>query len=90
MIFLLIVRQWLGVMFHHRGMEAQLCALQMNILRWIAETCHTQPLKIGTYTVVSKVAYLIGVPKRIFENEHEPPKWSGMKTKRKQECPHCS
>lgn len=28
----------------------------------------------STYTVVSKVAYLIGVPKRIFENEHEPPK----------------
>lgn len=27
----------------------------------------------STYTVVSKVAYLIGVPKRIFENEHEPP-----------------
>lgn len=28
----------------------------------------------STYTVVSKVAYLIGVPKRIFENEYEPPK----------------
>ena len=28
----------------------------------------------STYMVVSKVAYLIGVPKRIFENEHEPPK----------------
>lgn len=28
----------------------------------------------STYEVVSKVAYLIGVPKRIFENEHEPPK----------------
>ena len=27
----------------------------------------------STYVVVSKVAYLIGVPKRIFENEHEPP-----------------
>lgn len=27
----------------------------------------------STYMVVSKVAYLIGVPKRIFENEHEPP-----------------
>lgn len=30
--------------------------------------------KDSTYDVVSKVAYLIGVPKRIFENEHEPPK----------------
>lgn len=28
----------------------------------------------STYDVISKVAYLIGVPKRIFENEHEPPK----------------
>lgn len=28
----------------------------------------------STYMVVSKVAYLIGVPKAIFENEHEPPK----------------
>lgn len=74
MIFLLIVRQWLGVMFHHRGMEAQLCALQMNILRWIAETCPYTAFENSTYTVVSKVAYLIGVPKRIFENEHEPPK----------------
>lgn len=27
-----------------------------------------------TYTIVSNVAYLLGVPKRIFENEHEPPK----------------
>ena len=29
--------------------------------------------KDSTYVVISKVAYLIGVPKRIFENEHEPP-----------------
>lgn len=28
----------------------------------------------STYTVVSLVSYLLGVPKRIFENEHEPPK----------------
>ena len=28
----------------------------------------------STYTVISKVAYLIGVPKRFFENEYEPPK----------------
>lgn len=26
-----------------------------------------------TYSIISKVAFLIGVPKRIFENEHEPP-----------------
>ena len=30
--------------------------------------------KDSTYDIVSKVAYLIGVPKRIFENEHEPPR----------------
>ena len=30
--------------------------------------------KDSTYDIVSKVAYLIGVPKPIFENEHEPPK----------------
>lgn len=30
--------------------------------------------KNGTYTVVSKVAYLIGVEKKHFENDHEPPK----------------
>lgn len=28
----------------------------------------------STYEIVSKVAYLIGVPLRIFENEYEPPK----------------
>lgn len=28
----------------------------------------------STYEIVSKIAYLIGVPKRIFEIEHEPPK----------------
>ncbi len=28
----------------------------------------------STYEIVSLVAYLIGVPRRIFENEHEPPK----------------
>ncbi len=26
------------------------------------------------YEIISRVAYLIGVPKRIFDNEHEPPK----------------
>ncbi len=30
-------------------------------------------MKKETYTVVSKMAYLTGVPKRIFENEKEPP-----------------
>ena len=30
--------------------------------------------KDSTYDIVSKIAYLIGVPKQIFENEHEPPK----------------
>lgn len=30
--------------------------------------------KDSTYEIVSKVAYLIGVPRRIFENPHEPPK----------------
>lgn len=31
--------------------------------------------KDSTYELVSKVAYLIGVPRHIFENEHEAPKW---------------
>lgn len=31
-------------------------------------------MKNGTYMVISKFAYLIGVPFHIFENEHEPPK----------------
>ena len=30
--------------------------------------------KDSTYEIVSKVAYLIGVPKRIFENENQSPK----------------
>ncbi len=33
-----------------------------------------QMYKNSTYEIVSKVAYLIGVPKRIFDNEHEAPK----------------
>lgn len=28
----------------------------------------------STYMIVSKISYLIGVPKQIFENEYEPPK----------------
>lgn len=27
----------------------------------------------STFTIISKVAYLIGVPKRFFENEHSSP-----------------
>lgn len=30
----------------------------------------------STYELVSKIAYLLGVPRRIFENEHEPPQIS--------------
>ena len=30
--------------------------------------------KDSTYELVSKVAFLIGVPKRIFENKHEAPR----------------
>lgn len=33
----------------------------------------------STYMVVSKLAYLIGVPQRIFENDHEPPKMEWYK-----------
>lgn len=34
----------------------------------------------STYAVVSKVAYLIGIPQRIFELEYEPPKIEYFKT----------
>lgn len=30
--------------------------------------------KGSVYNIVSRIAYLAGVPKRIFENEYEPPK----------------
>lgn len=30
--------------------------------------------KDSTHEIVSAVAYLAGVPKRIFENEYDPPK----------------
>lgn len=40
----------------------------------IPPTTERLTYKDSTYEIVSKVAYLIGVPKRIFENEHEPPK----------------
>lgn len=38
------------------------------------EEQQTPAYKNSTYGLVSKVAYLIGVPLRIFENDHEPPK----------------
>ena len=34
---------------------------------------NVNPYKNSTYVIVSSVAYLIGVPKRIFDNENEPP-----------------
>lgn len=37
-----------------------------------ASHCY-QDYENSTYNIVSTVAYLLGVPKRIFENEHEPP-----------------
>ena len=39
-----------------------------------SESSERMTYKDSTYEIVSKVAYLIGVPKRIFENPHEPPK----------------
>jgi len=36
--------------------------------------------KEHTYAVISKVAYLIGVPKRIFENGNEPPQYECFTT----------
>lgn len=46
------------------------------VLEQETETVESDRLtyKDSTYEIVSKVAYLIGVPLRIFENEHEPPK----------------
>ena len=38
------------------------------------EEQQTPAYKNSTYGIVSKVAYLIGVPLRIFENDYEPPK----------------
>lgn len=37
----------------------------------------------STYMVISKVAYLIGVPKRIFDNEYEPPQIEWYETLQK-------
>ncbi len=39
------------------------------------------------YDIVSKVAYLLGVNKRIFENDHEPPK-DERGSLRMRELPH--
>lgn len=40
----------------------------------ISPPIRSQAYTRNTYTVVSKIAYLIGISKRIFENEFEPPK----------------
>lgn len=54
----------------------------MNEEQMVAEVLHGEAAvdssrytlyENGTYMVISKFAYLIGVPTRIFENEHEPP-----------------
>ena len=37
------------------------------------ESSLTMDYKNSTYTVISKIAYLIGVPKTIFENDVQPP-----------------
>lgn len=46
----------------------------------VVETREQKEYPNSTYTVVSKVAYLVGVPKRIFEMEHEPPKMEEYET----------
>lgn len=40
----------------------------------IAEEEDKPVYKDSTYEIVSKIAYLMGIPGKIFENEHEPPK----------------
>ena len=44
--------------------------LDMNTLLENERTLY----KDSTYELISQIAYLIGVPKRIFENEYESPK----------------
>ena len=39
------------------------------------ESSLTMDYKNSTYTVISKIAYLIGVPKTIFENDVQPPEF---------------
>lgn len=46
--------------------------------------------KDSTYEIVSKVAFLIGVPFRIFENEHESPQLLSIKGWRKTKAPELS
>lgn len=48
----------------------------MDLSSLLPQTVETEVIayKDSTYELVSKVAYLIGVPKRIFENEHEAPR----------------
>lgn len=41
---------------------------------------HQKDYRNSTYVVVSKVAYLIGVPQRIFDLEYEPPKMEHFKS----------
>lgn len=53
--------------------------LQKEVYEWISivvnEKYMSRPEPGGEqYDIVSKVAYLLGVHKRIFENENEPPK----------------
>ena len=38
-----------------------------------SDTNEKKTYQDSTYDLISKVAYLLGVPKRIFDNEHEPP-----------------
>lgn len=44
--------------------------------------------KDSTYELVSKVAFLIGVPQRIFENEHEAPQLDVSTVFQKTKCPN--
>lgn len=44
------------------------------VLMTKADDSEINAYKDSTYELVSKVAYLIGVPKRIFENQHEAPR----------------
>ena len=62
----------------------------MNEEQMVAEVLHGEAAvdssrytlyENGTYMVISKFAYLIGVPTRIFENEHEPPQMEKKKKK---------
>ena len=45
----------------------------MDVLPLEQAKAEQMAYKDSTFVIVSKIAYLIGVPKRIFENEHEPP-----------------